>query len=82
MANYRCIGSFSQAGIYYEIGHLVDSSAAVVTQYPSKWTADSVETTDITYAEGAGPCLNSTDGTKVFRLTVNDAGTVAAVEVV
>ncbi len=82
MANYRCIGSFSQAGIYYEIGQVIDSSAAVVTQYPSKWTPDNVETTDITYAEGAGPCLNATDGTKVYRVEVNNAGTLTATEVV
>lgn len=82
MANYRCIGSFCQAGQYYEIGDVVDGSHAMVTQYPSKWTPDNAETSDITYAEGTGPCLNSTDGTKVFRLTVNDAGTISAVEVV
>lgn len=82
MANYRCIGSFSQAGIYYEIGTVLDENAAVIAQYPSKWTPDNTESTDVTYAEGTGPCLNATDGTKVYRVTVNNAGVLSAVEVV
>jgi hypothetical protein len=81
MANYRVTSAFSHAGVYHEIGELLDATSPLVTSYAAKMTADITETNDVTYAEGKGPCLNSTDGTKVFRVTVNDAGTLAAVEI-
>ena len=82
MANYRVTGAFSHAGIYHEIGDVIDSTSPLVSSHASKLTLDVAESEDITFADGKGPCINSTDGVKVFRVTVNDAGTLAAVEVV
>ena len=81
MSHYRCIGAHSQAGVHYDDGDLVHETASVVTSHASKWAVDNTENIDITYADGTGPCINSTDGAKVFRITVNDAGTLAAVEI-
>ena len=82
MANYRVVGAFSHAGQYHEIGELVDATSPLVTTFASKFTADITEANDVTYAEGSGPCLNATDGTKVYRITVNNAGVLATSEVV
>jgi hypothetical protein len=89
MADVIANVTFEHAGEQVRVGDIFDDSHFLYTMFPTRFTvqADAADffsggslSADLAFDGTLGPVLNSTDGTLVYRLTVNDGGTITAEE--